>query len=150
MPVAPVHAPLLAIDPGREKCGIAVVTVAREVLERGIVETAELPLRIARFVGRYGIETIVLGDRTGARAVRDMLRQAGFSMEIIFVDEHRSSELGRRRYLLANPGRGWERLLPIGLRTPAHPYDDFVAIILAERYFDGNRSTRLRAVRRSG
>lgn len=139
--------PLLAVDPGREKCGVAVVTYARTVLEQEIISTAELPIRIAYQVGRYGINLIVMGDRTGARAVRDSLRQAGFQLEIAFVDEDRSSELGRRRYLLANPGKGLSRLLPVGLRTPDHPYDDYVAVILAERFLDGSRSTRIRRSR---
>jgi len=131
--------PLLAVDPGREKCGVAVVTYARTVLEREIISTSELPFRVAYHVGRYGIDIIVLGDRTGAREVRDALRQAGFQLEITLVDEDRSSEMGRRRYLLDNRGSGFARLLPIGLRTPDRPYDDYVAIILAERYLDGSR-----------
>ncbi|MHB9130949.1 MAG: pre-16S rRNA-processing nuclease YqgF [Armatimonadota bacterium] len=136
--------PLLAVDPGREKCGVAVVTYTREVLEKEIIDTASLPLRIAYHVGRYGIDTVVLGDRTGSREVRDSLRAAGMRLEIIFVDEHRSSELGRRRFLLSNKAKGWEKLLPIGMRTPNKPYDDYVAVILAERYLDGSRSTRMR------
>ena len=142
--------PLLAIDPGREKCGIAVVTIGRAVLEQGIIDTPSLPIRAARWVGRYGVETIVLGDRTFAREVAELIRSAGLRLEIIYVDEHRSSELGRLRFLRAHPARGWKRLLPIGLRSPHRPYDDFVAVILAERYLDGRRSTRLRASKRTG
>lgn len=140
--------PLLAIDPGREKCGLAVVTLQRDVLERAIVDTPMLPVRIAHCVGRYGIEQVVLGDRTFAREVADLVRSAGLRLHIAFVDEHRSSELGRQRYLAEHPGRGWQRLLPAGLRCPDCPYDDYVAVILAERYLDGQRSTRLRAGRR--
>ena len=136
--------PLLAVDPGREKCGIAIVTYTRDVLEQGIIPLDALTSRVAYCVGRYGIQLIVLGDRTGAKDARRIIRQAGMSTEIAFVDEHHSSELGRRRYLLAHPGRGWQRLLPLGLRTPDRPYDDYVAVILAERYLDGLRSTRLR------
>jgi len=140
--------PLLAVDPGREKCGIAVVTLRREVLERGIIDTPGLPMRVAHFVGRFDIETVVLGDRTYAREVASLIRSTGLRLEIVFVDEHRSSELGRQRYLLAHPGRGWRRFIPLGLRSPNHPYDDYVAIILAERYLDGRRSTRLRPAKR--
>ena len=139
--------PLLAVDPGREKCGIAVVTLQREVLECGIIETPSLPLRLAHYVGRYGVVTVVLGDRTYAREVSELIRSSGLNLEIVYVDEHRSSELGRLRFLQANPARGWRRLIPLGLRTPPRPYDDFVAVILAERYLDGQRSTRRRAPR---
>jgi RNase H-fold protein (predicted Holliday junction resolvase) len=139
--------PLLAIDPGREKCGLAVVTPERKVLVKEIIDLAEVHLRIAHYIGRFGVVLIVLGDRTGAREVRDLLRRGGFHQEVAFVDEHRSSELGRERYLRDHPGRGWERLLPIGLRTPDHPYDDYVAVILAERFLDGRASTRMRRKR---
>lgn len=139
--------PILAVDPGREKCGVAVVTLARAVLEKEIISTPDLPMRVAYHVGRYGIEMIVMGDRTGAKDVRSSLRQAGFQLEISFVDEDRSSEFGRRRYLLDHPGHGFSRFLPVGLRTPDHPFDDYVAVILAERYLDGSRSTRIRRSR---
>lgn len=133
---------MLAVDPGREKCGMAVVTRAGAVLIQEIVPVCDLPLRVAHHIGRFGVETIVLGDRTGAREARSMLRQAGITLEIAFVDEDHSSEMGRRRFLMHNPPHGWRRLLPIGLREPDRPYDDFVAVILAERFLNGNRSTR--------
>jgi len=141
------HPPVFAVDPGREKCGLAVVTYTRQVLHQEIVDIPSLPIRVAHYLGRYGIERIVLGDRTGARDIRDTLRRAGFLLEIIFVDEDHSSEFGRRRFLLANPGTGWRRFLPVGLREPDQPYDDYVAVILAERFFDGSRSTRQRRSR---
>ncbi|MEI7832404.1 MAG: hypothetical protein WCJ56_04315 [bacterium] len=142
MPLNAEKSPLLAIDPGREKCGLAVVGFDREIIHREIVETQQLPLRVAHFVGRFGIELIVLGDRTTAQETRETLRRSGFRLEIVFVDEDRSSELGRRRYLLDHPGEGWQRFLPVGLRSPDQAYDDYVAVILAERYLDGQRSTR--------
>lgn len=139
--------PLLAVDPGREKCGIAVMTFGREVLDRAIIATEDLSTRIAYYIGRYGVGLVVMGDRTGGRDARNALRRAGFRLEIIFVDEDRSSEMGRRRYLLDHPPTGWRRLLPLGLREPDRPYDDYVAVILAERYLDGSRSTRIRKSR---
>ena len=125
-----------------------MVTYQRAILAQEIVPTTALPRRVAHYIGRYGVLTLIMGDRTGAKEMQALLRQAGLSLEIVFVDEDRSSELGRRRFLLAHPGRGWQRLLPLGLRTPDRPYDDFVAVILAERYLDGSRSTRLRATNR--
>jgi RNase H-fold protein (predicted Holliday junction resolvase) len=136
--------PLLAVDPGTEKCGVAVVSEARAVLAQEIVLRGNLPMRVAHFVGYYGVETVILGDRTAAREVRDQLRNAGFRLQIVFVDEHRSSEDGRRRYLETHRGQWWERLLPVGLRVPDAPFDDYVAVVLAERYLDGRRSTRIR------
>jgi len=143
-PSIPDYPPLLAIDPGKEKCGVAIVTLQRKVLEKEITPLSILHLRVSYFIGKYGITTIVLGDRTGARDTRALLRASGFNIEITYVNEHRSSELGRVRFLKDHPARGWHCLLPLSMRSPDCPYDDYVAVILAERYLDGSRSTRLR------
>ncbi len=127
-----------------------MVTEQRAILARDIIDTPSLPVRVAHFVGRYGIDIVILGDRTFARQTRDLIRSAGLTLEIVFVDEHRSSELGRLRFLQDHPAHGWKRLLPLGLRSPDRPYDDYVAVILAERYLDGQRSTRIRAGKRNG
>jgi len=137
-----LNPPIIAIDPGRTKCGIAVVKKDRIVLEKEIIRTESLNGVVSYLIGKYGSEIIVLGDRTYSKNIYNMLRQSGFRMDIIFVDEDRSSELGRRKFLLDNPAKGFAKLLPLGLRSPDRPYDDYVAIILAERYLDGIRSLR--------
>lgn len=136
--------PIIAIDPGREKCGLAVVTRSGEVITREIILLNDLIIRISYHLGRYGVRNIVLGDRTGSRNVRELIRSAGITNDVAFVDEDRSSEIARKRYLMEHPGKGIARLLPIGLRTPDEPIDDYVAVILAERYLAGWGSTRRR------
>jgi hypothetical protein len=42
---------------------------------------------------------------------------------------------GRRRYLLDHPLCGLFKLVPVSLRTPGEPFDDYVAVVLAERFF---------------
>lgn len=130
-------APIVAIDPGRDKCGVAVVDRERHVLYQAVVpidEVAGLLLPLAR---EQGISKIVVGDRTGTSDIIRRLRNAGLELEIKLVDEHQSSDEGRRRFFDENPPLGWRRLLPRTLLFPDRPYDDYVAIILAERYFDG-------------
>ncbi len=134
--------PIIAIDPGREKCGLAVVSRTGTVIIREIIPLNDLIMRISHFLGRYGVRNIVLGDRTGSRNVRELIRSAGITNDVSFVDEDHSSEIARRRYLTEHPGKGFARLLPIGMRTPDVPIDDYVAVILAERYLAGWGSTR--------
>ncbi len=88
-------------------------------------------------VGRkHGVARIVIGDRTGSSEIIEALGHV-CDLEIIAVDEHMSSMEARERYLRENSGKGIARFLPIGLRTPPkEPYDDYVAEILAARYFD--------------
>ncbi len=134
--------PIISIDPGREKCGLAVVTRSGVVIVREIIKLDDLTKRISHYLGRYGVRSIVLGDRTGSRKVRELIRSAGITSDVAFVDEDHSSEIARKRYLMEHPGKGFARLLPIGLRTPDEPIDDYVAVILAERYLAGWGSTR--------
>ncbi|MEI6518658.1 MAG: pre-16S rRNA-processing nuclease YqgF [bacterium] len=136
--------PIIAIDPGREKCGLAVVTRDGEVIVREIIPVNDITKRISYYLGRYGVRNIVLGDRTGSRNIRELIRSAGISNDVAFVDEDHSSEIARKRWLIEHPGKGLARLLPIGMRTPDEPIDDYVAVILAERYLAGWGSTRRR------
>jgi hypothetical protein len=57
------------------------------------------------------------------------------------VDESHTSEQARRRYVNEKPAHGWRRLLPKALRTPETPYDDYVAILLAERWWRERQDT---------
>jgi hypothetical protein len=48
------------------------------------------------------------------------------------VDEHGTTLRARARYFTDHPPRGWRRLIPRSLQTPPEPYDDYVAVLLAE------------------
>ncbi len=125
---------VLAIDPGRDKCGVAVVETNGEVRHQAVVATERLAQETRRLMEEHAVNTVVLGDRTAARRVEAALREAGLAAHLVVVDEHRSTEEGRRRYFQDNPRRGWRRLLPVSMQTPPRPYDDYVAVVLAERY----------------
>ncbi len=127
--------PIVAIDPGRDKCGLAIVDLRQGALYQAVVATTELAGMLLPLVREKGVSKLVLGDRTGTGELIRRLRNAGIELEIALVDEHRSTEEGRRRFLADNPPMGWKRLLPQGLLFPDRPYDDYVAIVLAERYF---------------
>lgn len=125
---------VLAVDPGRDKCGVAVVGEDGAVHFQGVVAAVVVAEFAARLVQEHAVDHVVVGDRTAARNVARALReQVAIRPEL--VDEHRSTEEGRRRYFRDNPPRGWRRLLPVTLQTPPRPYDDYVAVVLAERFF---------------
>ncbi|MCL4517098.1 MAG: hypothetical protein M1379_16165 [Firmicutes bacterium] len=152
---------LLAVDPGSDKCGIAVVDAAegaaggvangavvggnQRTILKEVIPAGEALSRVQSLVEKYPIRTIVVGDRTGGKAFARELEHAGFiagDCPVVLVDEHLSSQEGRRRYLKDHPGRGLARLLPDSLRVPAEPFDDYVAEILAERYLHGSASSK--------
>jgi len=124
---------VIAVDPGRGKCGLAAVRRDGDVIHQSVVPSTEVADAVARLLELYPGATLLLGNRTGARDVGAAIR-ARSAVSPVLVEEHGSTLQGRRRYFRDNPRRGWRRLLPLGLQTPPRPYDDYVAIILAERY----------------
>lgn len=126
---------VLAVDPGSEKCGVALVSEAGGVAYRSIVPTTGLIESIRTLVLQYRPVHLVCGAGTGSKAILRALGAAGIETPITPVDESYTSEAARRRYVEENPPRGLYRLLPRSLRTPSAPYDDYVAVILAERFW---------------
>ena len=128
---------IFAVDPGREKHGLAVLSLEGCVLSQSVVDVGDLRSSIRQFLQDGEGEALVVGDRTGSDAVVQEIGEeivGRFRKGIIFVDEHMSSVEGRRRYLHENRDRWYDAILPVGLRTPKRPYDDYVAVILGERY----------------
>ena len=132
---------ILAIDPGREKCGLAVVRKDGSVVLREVVPTMALAARLREVGSAHAVDVVVLGDRTGSKETAEVVRGCLPQVQIHLVDEHRSTEEARKRYFAENPPRGWRRLIPRGLLVPPIPYDDHVAIILAERYLSAHHPT---------
>ena len=122
---------ILAIDPGREKCGVAVCATGR-VLERAVASPRELADLVAAWQRRHGITEIVVGNRTGSADIVARVREA-VAVPVRSVEESGTTLMARMRYFAEHPPRGWRRLLPAGLRIPPEPYDDYAAVLLAER-----------------
>ncbi len=127
---------VLAIDPGREKCGVAVVTEHGEVLLRRIFRRAELIAALAPVVKQHAIEIIVLGDATSSKPLVAELTAAFPGAAIHLVDEAHSTLIARALYWRAHPPGGWRRFVPLSLQNPPVAIDDYAAVILAQRYLD--------------
>lgn len=133
---------VIAVDPGREKCGIAVVRRPNNVISKKIIGTSELKCCITQLVTQFPAAQIVLGDRTSSKTAKATLEEIvcdGKYLEIILVDEHRSTDDARKRYWIENPPSGLKRLIPLTLQVPPVPVDDYVAVILAGRYFSSQK-----------
>ena len=103
---------VLAIDPGRDKCGIAVLSPQGDVLLHEIVPTGALETRVSELAAEYA-PRIIMGDGTTSAAAKARIEaQVG---AVTLVDEYRTTEEGRRLYWAENPPRGWRRLVPRGL-----------------------------------
>jgi len=121
---------ILALDPGTDKCGLALVSAEGQVLAHDVVPTQGVVEKVRPQLGE-GVRLIV-GAGTGHKAVADLLRRAGLNFEL--VEERNTTLIARRLYWQANPPRGWRRLVPKGLLLPPEPVDDWAAVALARRY----------------
>ena len=131
---------ILGIDPGNEKCGVALL-YRGVLLEKRVVSRKEL-FRVVQAIWP-GEGVAVLGDRTGSQKFLNELKSQNPELyhKVVLVDEHLSSVEARQRYWDDHRPRGWKRLIPVSLQVPPEPFDDYVAVILAERYLDGAQSS---------
>ena len=118
-----------AIDPGREKCGVAVVD------EDGrVIATVLLADEMTARVKEFRPERILLGNGTTSRTAEETIREAIPDVPVEIVDEYRTTDDARIAYWKANPPSGWRRFFPTSMQVPPAPVDDYVAVILARRY----------------
>jgi RNase H-fold protein (predicted Holliday junction resolvase) len=128
-----------AIDPGREKCGVAIVAEDGEVLEQSVVATVWLADEMAERVRRFSPERVLLGNGTTSRAAEATIRENLPDIPVEIVDEYRTTDDARRAYWKANPPTGWRRFFPTSMQVPPEPVDDYVAVLLAQRYLINRR-----------
>ena len=121
-----------AIDPGREKCGCAILDSSGKIFFRGIIPTEDLPNELETMFKKFSCDKIILGNGTSSRNMFEQIRKIDPRIEI--VDEYKTTELARKRYWVENPPTGWKKFLPATMLFPPEPVDDWVAVILAERF----------------
>ena len=123
---------IMGIDPGRDKCGVAVLTAAGEIKYQQVIVTDELDNVIKTLAAEYEIERVILGNGTTHKAAAGKVTAAGLRFEL--VDEKHTTEEARREYWKKKPPRGWRKLLPTSMQVPPEPVDAIVAEILVKRY----------------
>ncbi|MFP4248799.1 MAG: hypothetical protein ACLFU7_04010 [Armatimonadota bacterium] len=126
---------VVAVDPGRSKCGVAVVAADGEVLSLAVVEADQVGLTAAALAHTHGAGVVVLGGRTGAPRAWELIHAADPALSIAEIEEDMSSLEARDRYWQENPPGCLTRIIPRGMRIPPEPIDDWAAVVLAERYF---------------
>jgi RNase H-fold protein (predicted Holliday junction resolvase) len=128
---------VLAIDPGREKCGIAVAEKRSGALYQKVIDTKELISIVKELSEEYQVAVIVMGNGTSSDQAKKNIETfiTDKQIDLQLVDEYRTTDAAKIRYCQANPPRGLMRLIPTTMQVPPVPVDDYVAVILAERYF---------------
>ncbi|PZV27336.1 MAG: resolvase [Snowella sp.] len=125
----------LGFDPGRDKCGMAVVENNRCLHYHEVILSDDVTEKLASLCQQFPIEQLIMGNQTTAKQWKIKLEKIlPRPIPITMVDERNSSVEARDRYWQMYPPQGLTRLIPQGLRVPPRPIDDIVAILLIERY----------------
>ncbi|MBE9231399.1 pre-16S rRNA-processing nuclease YqgF [Cuspidothrix issatschenkoi LEGE 03284] len=128
---------ILGFDPGRDKCGIGVMGLDRQLFYHEVVLANEAIANIERQLQQFPVSLMVMGDQTTAKEWKQRLHQElNQPINIILVDERYTTLEARDRYWQMYPPQGITKILPKGMRQPPRPIDDIVAILLIERYLN--------------
>jgi RNase H-fold protein (predicted Holliday junction resolvase) len=125
---------ILGFDPGRDKCGIAIMDRKGSVYYHQVVAAESAIATIRELITQFSINSLVMGNLTTAKSWHTQLKSALPEIEIAFIDERNSTLEARDRYWQMYPARGLQKIMPQGLRLLPRPIDDIVAILLIERY----------------
>jgi len=128
---------VLAIDPGSHKCGMALVKREEQgqltLVWRAVVPKEMVIPKMHEAYVHDPYQLVIIGSSTGSKDVVNAVRNHLPGLGTLVVDEKETTIQARERYWEHNPRRGWRKLLPASLQVPPTPYDDFAALILAER-----------------
>lgn len=131
---------VLGIDPGVRKAGYALLDATGSVVLRGIEPVETLVARLEALLAVHAVVAMAIGAGTNSRALSARLSSLGVPIRL--VDERDTTLRARSLYYAENPASFWQRLLPLGLRFPPRPIDDYAAELIARRFLalEGERA----------
>ena len=133
------RAKFVGIDPGKSKCGLAVVYADGERKSIAVVATDGLAERIDEELRTGPIAAFCVGDATSSDRVLELCERRWPQIPRRVVDETNTTLLARRLYYDDHPPRGLWRLVPRGLLVPKEPLDGYAAALIVERYRSARR-----------
>lgn len=125
---------IMGVDPGKDKCGVAVLDSDGEVKFSEVIATSEFETVMQKLSAQFEIELIILGNGTTHANAEKKLRAMGLTVKV--VDEKFTTEQARKLYWKKFPPKGWRKILPTSMQVPPVPVDNLVAEILVNRYLE--------------
>ena len=127
---------VIAIDPGRDKCGVVAMTEDGCIKYQSVIETSELEKVLRELSTEWELQTIVLGNGTTSKAASQRIRSILPNIRLEIVNERNTTEEARRLYWEKNPPKGWRKLIPTSMQVPPVPVDDLAAEVMARRFLN--------------
>ena len=125
---------ICAIDPGKDKTGVALVRADGTLEIKKVIPTADFEKEMKVFLQGRRLSAFVMGNGTRHQIMKKraeaLLAEIGSSLPVTLVNEKYTTEMGEAWYWKEHPARGLARLIPKGMRSVPVPIDDYVAWII--------------------
>lgn len=131
---------IVGVDPGRSKCGFAVVYEDGSRKSIAVVPTGEIGDRIESEVRSSDVTAICIGHATASDAIVKLCAARWPSIPLRVIDETNTTLEARRLYYLDHPPRGIWRFIPRGLLVPDEPLDAYAALLIVARFEAGKEA----------
>jgi hypothetical protein len=123
---------IIAVDPGTEKFGVAVLDYSGNVIAKSVINKVKFPEAIGDLILRNKPKILVTGDGTGSDWVFGVLSSLRTG-EVMRVEEHKTTLDARELAWKENPPAGIYKILP-KIFWPVPPdLDSWAAVVIARR-----------------
>ena len=124
---------VIAIDPGKSKCGLVLAEISEKKVYKAIILKSELLENYLRnLITAEDIEQIIIGNGTTSREIREKLHF--FKKEIITFEEKNTTYRAKARYFELFPISGLKFLIPREIFILNKNLDAISALIVLEDY----------------
>ncbi|MEW5947708.1 MAG: hypothetical protein AB1742_16095 [bacterium] len=130
----------IAVDPGRQKCGLALMERSGAVRERAAVSAENAGDKISEWMERCaGVDTIAIGNGVGHKEIMNALAERFPLVKLEIVDEAGTTLEARRLFLRHNPGKRFWMVFPFSLFAPGTLLDKYAAEAIGLRRLRAKR-----------
>ena len=125
---------LIAIDPGKCKCGLVLVDLIQKKVDQAIVLNSELLPKYVKSLNSYeNISKVIVGNGTTSKQNIEQLEF--IKKNLIVAEEKNSTYRAKKRYFELFPITGLKFLIPREVFILNKNLDAISALIILEDYF---------------
>lgn len=128
---------IMAIDPGRNKCGIAILDKNGSVLLKVTRQINDLESSITEFCHEKRIERVVIGGGTGADEIANRIEKQLNRKAIIVPEGNTTLEARELAWRMEPPGCIW-RFVPKLFWPAPKDLDAWAAVVIGIRALQSN------------